>query len=210
MLAPSPDLIVESDETVWRGRFHLDVIKFRQRRFDGAWSGTRSWELWRRGRAAALLPYDPVADAVVLIDQYRLPAHAAGLDPIMVEVPAGLCDGAETPEETILREAQEEAGLHVRTLQQIGDYLLSPGASDERVTLFVGHVDAPPVDASGVAGHGGLAQEQEDIRIRVHDAAEAIDAALAGRFQNATTVIALLWLAAKRAELRAQWGNLAT
>jgi ADP-ribose pyrophosphatase len=147
-----------------------------------------------------------VADAVVLIDQYRLPAHAAGLDPVMVEVPAGLCDGEESPAETILREAQEEAGLHVRALQQIGDYLLSPGASDERVTLFVGHVDIPPVDAAGVAGYGGLAKESEDIRVRVHAATDAIEAALNGDFKNATTVIALLWLAAKRSELRNQWG----
>jgi ADP-ribose pyrophosphatase len=207
MLTPSPDLQVDAEETVWRGRFPLELITFRQRRFDGTWSNPRVWELLRRGRAAALLPYDPRADAVVLVEQYRLPAHAAGINPVMLEVPAGLCDGNETPAETILREAQEEAGLSVRNLEQIGDYLLSPGASDERVTLFVGHIDVPPVDSAGIAGHGGLAAEQEDIRVRVYPAETAIAASFAGQVQNATTVIALFWLAAKRAELRARWAS---
>ncbi len=36
--------------------------RFRNRRFDGAMSGDRTWELWRRGRAAAVLPYDPLRD----------------------------------------------------------------------------------------------------------------------------------------------------
>src|ERR1700710_976766 len=80
-----PDVIIEAEQRVWSGRFPLDVIKFRHRRFDGAMSGTRTWELWRRGQAAALLPYDPVADALVLIEQFRFPALAAGLDPTLVE-----------------------------------------------------------------------------------------------------------------------------
>src|SRR5258708_36882197 len=63
-LPPHPDVVVEAEQRVWSGRFPLDVVKFHQRRFDGAMSGTRTWELWRRGQAAALLPYDPVADAV--------------------------------------------------------------------------------------------------------------------------------------------------
>jgi len=50
------------------------VVKFRHRRFDGTMSGIRTWEVWRRGRASALLPYNPIADAVVLIEQFRFPA----------------------------------------------------------------------------------------------------------------------------------------
>jgi ADP-ribose pyrophosphatase len=207
MIPPSPDLRVDAEETVWRGHFPLELITFRQRRFDGTWSEARVWELLRRGRAAALLPYDPTADAVVLVEQYRLPAHVAGFNPVMLEVPAGLCDAGESAAETIVREAQEETALTVQNLQQIGDYLLSPGASDERVTLFVGQVEAPPVDDHGIAGLAGLAAEHEDIRIRVYPADVAIAAAFAGQVQNATTLIALFWLAAKRTELRAKWAQ---
>ena len=79
-LPEHPDVLIEADDRVWDGRFPLDRIRFRHRRFDGAFSSPRIWEIWRRGRAAAMLPYDPVADAVVLIEQFRLPALAAGLD----------------------------------------------------------------------------------------------------------------------------------
>ena len=82
-IPPHPDVVIESEQRVWSGRFPLDAIKFRHRRFDGVMSDTRTWELWRRGQAAALIPYDPVADAVVLIEQFRLPALAAGVDPVL-------------------------------------------------------------------------------------------------------------------------------
>jgi ADP-ribose pyrophosphatase len=204
-LPAHPDLTVESEETVWNGRFPLEVVRFRQRRFDGTISNLRTWELWRRGQAAALLPYDPVRDAVVLIEQFRLPALAAGVDPVMVELPAGLCDAGETPEQTIAREMHEEMGLAADRLEKIGAFVLTAGGSDECCHLFVGRVTAPPAGSDGLAGVAGLAAEQEDIRVRVHPAERAVTAALAGRYANSVTAIALLWLAAKRDWLRQRW-----
>ncbi|HEY3848812.1 MAG TPA: NUDIX domain-containing protein [Acetobacteraceae bacterium] len=202
---PNPDTRIESQQRVWDGRFPLDVVRFRHRRFDGAQSATRIWELWRRGRAAAVLPYDPDSDQVVLIEQYRLPALAAGIDPVMVEFPAGLCDAGETPEQTARREMLEEMALPVTTLLPIGDFLLSPGGSDELCALYLGRVVTPPADADGIVGHAGLAEENEDIRTRVWPAARAIEAALAGRFGNVVTTLGLLWLAARHDATRAAW-----
>ena len=204
-LPPHPDTTIESDETVWHGRFPLQRIRFRHRRFDGHMSGLRTWELWRRGRAAALLPYDPVADAVVLIEQFRLPALAAGIDPVLVEIPAGLCDPGESPEATLLREAEEEMHLAPRRLVRIGDFLLTAGGSDEHVAIHVGEVTAPPADAEGLVGAAGLDDEQEDIRVRVWPAQAAIDAAMDGKFANSVTAIALLWLGLRRERLRKEW-----
>ena len=200
-----PGLVVESDETVWDGRFPVQRIRFRQRRFDGTMSATRTWELWRRGRAAALLPYDPVADAVVLIEQFRLPALAAGVEPVMVEVPAGLCDPGEDVATTLARETEEELGVPMRRTLPIGDFVLTPGGCDEHVSLHVGEVTAPPCGPDGVVGHTGLLSEAEDIRVRVWPATRAIEAALAGQMPNSVTAIALLWLAAKRPMLRDIW-----
>ena len=202
-----PDVSVESDETVWNGRFALQRITFRNRRFDGAMSGLRTWELWRRGQAAALLPYDPVADAVVLIEQFRLPALAAGLEPVMVEVPAGLCDPGEDPQTTVRRESEEEMGTAPRRLRRIGDFLLSPGGMDERVHVYVGEITIPPHDADGIAGIAGLEAEHEDIRARVWPAEKAIAAALAGAFPNVITALALFWLASQREHLRREWSG---
>ncbi|MBW4091728.1 MAG: NUDIX domain-containing protein [Proteobacteria bacterium] len=201
------DVLVETERRVWDGRFPLDVIGFRQRRFDGGLSGVRTWELWRRGRAAAVLPYDPDRDQVLLIEQFRLPALAAGLDPVLVELPAGLCEDGESPEITIMREAGEEAGVVPDRLHRIADVLLSPGGSDELCTVFAGRVRLPPAGPDGVLGHGGLASEEEDIRLRAWPATAAIAAAVAGRFPNALTMLALLWLAAERDRLRADWSE---
>lgn len=201
-----PHVVIDEVRAGWNGRFPIDLITFRHRRFDGAMSGPRHWELWRRGRAAALLPYDPVADAVLLIEQFRLPALAAGVEPVLVEVPAGLCDANEAPEETLVREAEEEMGLTPRRLARIGDFLLSPGGCDEYVAVHVGEVTAPQAGPDGLVGIGGLADEQEDIRVRRWDAQTAIAAALDGHFPNAITTICLLWLAARRDWLRAEWG----
>lgn len=205
-LPSHPDVAIESDETVWDGRFALQRIKFRQRRFDGRMSGLRTWELWRRGRAAALLPYDPVADVVMLIDQFRLPALAAGIEPVMVEVPAGLCDPDEDPAVTAVREAEEEIGLVPRRLIEIGDFILTPGGSDERVALYLGEITAPAAGADGIVGTAGLDVEHEDIRIRVRPAARAIAEAQAGKLSNVITTVALLLLATRRDELRRSWG----
>jgi ADP-ribose pyrophosphatase len=206
-LPPHPDVEILSDVRVWDGRFPLDQVRFRQRRFDGGLSGVRTWELWRRGRAAALLPYDPVADALVLIEQFRLPALAAGQAPVLVELPAGLCEDGEAPDVTIRREMQEEMGLAADRTCRIGRFLLTAGGSDELCELYAGRVVAPPCDADGIVGLGGEAVEDEDIRVRVWPAERAIAAVLAGEFVNSVTAIALLWFAIKRDWLRQEWSG---
>jgi ADP-ribose pyrophosphatase len=200
-----PDVVIESQRRVWDGRFPLDVVKFRHRRFDGAMSGTKTWETWRRGKAAAVLPYDPAGDVVVLIEQFRFPALVAGIEPVLVELPAGLVDDGESPEHTARREMIEEMGLAVGELRHIGSYLLTPGGADEVCELYVGRVTAPRADADGVAGHAGMAAEHEDIRVRVWPAQKAIDAALDGRLTNSVAGLGLMWLAARRDQIRAAW-----
>ncbi len=204
-IPPHPDVVIESDTRVWSGLFPLDVVKFRNRRFDGAMSDIRTWELWRRGRAAALVPYDPWMDSVVLIEQFRFPALAAGLDPVLVELPAGLCETAEPPDVTIRREMQEEMHLQADRLEPIGRFMLSAGGTDENCDLFAGRVRAPPAGPDGIAGHGGEAAESEDIRVRVWPADVAIAEAFAGRFTNLLTTLGLFWLASKRGALRQTW-----
>jgi ADP-ribose pyrophosphatase len=206
-IASTPDVTIESEQRVWSGRFPLEVVKFRNRRFDGAMSETRTWKLWRRGRAAALLPYDPVADVVVLIEQFRLPALAAGIDPVLVELPAGLCEDGEDPAATIQREMLEEMNLTADHIEKIGGYILTSGGADEFCHLYAGRVTAPPADMDGIAGYGGEISESEDILVRVWPAAKAIEAAFAGKFTNMITALGLFWLAAKRDELRQSWST---
>jgi ADP-ribose pyrophosphatase len=202
-----PDVIIVSQQRAWSGRFAVDLIRFRHRCFDGTMSDPRTWELWRRGRAVALVPYDPITDSVVLIEQFRLPALAAGIEPVMVELPAGLIEDGEPTEAAMRRELNEEMRMTADCLQRIGAYLLSAGSSDELLDLYVGRVTAPVTGPDGIVGHGGLAAEGEDIRIRVWPAERAIALALEGRLANSVTTLGLLWLAAKRDILRQQWSN---
>ena len=200
-----PGYTVDSTETVWKGRTQLDVVRFRNRRFDGAMSAPRTWEVWLRGHAVGVLPYDPVTDRLVMIEQFRYPAVLAGVEPVMLEVPGGFMDPGETEEQTAAREMQEEMHLATDRLHRIGHFVLTPGGSDESVTIFAGRIATPPADADGIAGYAGLASENEDIRVRVLDASDAIGAALAGRYANSITSIALLWFASRRDWLRAHW-----
>ena len=204
-LPVSADVQIESEQRVWSGRFPLDVVRFRNRRFDGAMSGLRTWEMWRRGRAVAMLPYDPAADAVVLIEQFRFPAFAAGMEPVLVELPAGLLEDGENPEEAMHRELLEEMAMTADRLERIGGYLLTAGGADEFCELYIGRVQAPETGADGIAWHAGEVSEDEDIRVRVWPASTAIEAALDGQFANSITAIGLMWLAARRDSVRQRW-----
>lgn len=196
-----------STERVWDGHTKLDVVRYTSPRFDGAPSAVRTWEVWRRGHAVGLLPYDPVTDQLVMIEQFRYPAMLAGVDPLLLEIPCGFVDGEEQPDQAARREMQEETGLQAGLMERIGRFVLSAGGSDESATLYAGRIVAPPADSNGIIGYGGLASENEDIRVRLMPAATAIDLALAGGCPNAITSLALLWFASRHDWLRNTWLN---
>ena len=198
-----PGMTVLADEVVWDGRFPLQRVRFRYTRFDGAPSSELTWELWRRGRGCAVLPYDPARDRVALIEQFRLPALAAGLAPVMVECPAGLVELGEDPEATAWREVAEEAGLRPARMERIGQFMLMQGGCDEVMDYFAAHVSLP--DAGIVAG--GLEHEGEDTRVLVLPADEAFAMADGGGIQNVTSALCLFWLRHHRARLRREWAE---
>ena len=189
-------------ETAYQGFFRVGRYRLRHRRYDGGWSPELSREVVERGRAVGLLLYDPMRDAVVLVEQFRLPAHLAGFTSWQLEIVAGLVDhGAEAEGDVARREALEEAGLVIEgELVPIHRLLTSPGGSTEAVTLFCGRVDA-----SRAGGVHGLAAEHEDIKVVVKSYAEVARQLRAGGIENASTLIALYWLAAHRARLRKRW-----
>src|SRR3546814_7835017 len=73
------DVEIAARDTCYQGYFRIDRYRFRHRLHGGGWSGEITRELFERGHAVAVLPYDPQADAVVLIEQFRIGAYAAGL-----------------------------------------------------------------------------------------------------------------------------------
>ncbi len=121
---------------LYQGFYSVEKYRLRHHRFDGTWSKAMSREVFVRPAAAAVLPYDPARDAVVLIEQFRIGAYVAGAEPWLIEVVAGIIESGEAPEEVARREAVEEAGCHILALEPIGRILPSPGADSELMHLY--------------------------------------------------------------------------
>lgn len=200
-IPPWPGLEVLEDAVVWGQRFALQRVRFRHARFDGTPSGILTWELWRRGQGVLILPYDPITDRVALIEQFRLPALAAGLPPVMTECPAGLLETGEDPVVAGARELAEETGLVARAMDRMGAFLLMQGGCDEVVHFYCARVDLSRTDAST----HGLATENEETRVLVLPAEDAFRMVAENRIQNAPGALALLWLQVNRARLREEW-----
>ncbi len=141
--------------------YALDDITLRHRRFDGAMSPLIERAVLVGADAAFVLPYDPKRDRVLLVEQIRLGPIGRGdrtqwqLEPI-----AGRIDPGETPEQAARREAVEEAGLHLGPLRKIAEVYPTPGTSTEFYYLYLGLAELP----DKIAGTGGVAEENEDIR----------------------------------------------
>ncbi len=184
----------------FQGYFKVGRYFFRHTLFQGGQSPVISREVFERGHAAGVLPYDSLRDEVVLIRQFRAGSYVAGRHPWSWETVAGIIEEGETPEAVVRREAGEEAGIEVGDLIPIHDLMLSPGAMSESCRVFLGRVDT--TTAGGVFG---LAAEHEDILVRVVPFAEARAMLDGGEIDNAVAVIALQWLALHRAEVRDRW-----
>lgn len=196
------DVEVVEKTTVYQGRFQVDRYRLRHKRHDGAWSETFVREVFERGHAAAVMPYDPVLDRIVLIEQFRPGAYAAGRHPWLIEIVAGIIDPGETAEDVARREAWEEAHVELTAIERIGSFLMTPGACSEAVDFYVGRVDA-----QGVGGLYGLPKEHEDIRVFTASTDEAAALLAAGKIENALAIIAIQWLLLNRMQLRDRWGG---
>ena len=195
-----PRVEVLEKTTPFKGYFQVDLYRLRHRKFDGGWTEEMSREIFERGHAVAALLYDPERDKLVLIEQFRPGAYAAGMEPWLIEVVAGIIDPGETPEDVVRREAVEEAGCQVTDLHPIGRFLAPPGGSSETVTFYCGRIDS-----RGVGGVHGLDHEHEDIRVLVLDRQEALDLLAAGKVTNLIAMAALQWLALNHTEIMRIW-----
>lgn len=192
---------IDEESEISSGYLKIHRYRIRHERYDGDWSPLLSREVMDRGAVGAVLPFDPIRQAVVLIEQFRIGAwSAAWPQPWLVECIAGVIEDGETPEALAIREAREEAGCVIKRLEPIARYFSTPGACSELVYLFCGEVDT-----SDVGGIHGLETEHEDIRASVWPLEEALDLMHRGEVSNSMTLIALQWLAAHHQDLSDRW-----
>ncbi|MEP2642349.1 MULTISPECIES: NUDIX domain-containing protein [Roseobacteraceae] len=179
--------------------FALDEFDLTHSRFDGRKSEIATRAVFMAADAALVLPYDPVRDRVMLVEQMRMGPLARGdvtcwqLEPI-----AGRIDPGETPEQTARREAMEEAGLELGALHTVSEAYASPGTSTEFYYTYVAIADLP--DAA--AGLGGLEAEQEDIRSHLMSFDALMELCDSQQAANVPLVISAYWLARHRDRLR--------
>src|ERR1700724_150381 len=196
-----PDIEIADAANVFARYLRIDTFRFRHRLFSGEWSAVRSYDVLRRGRAVAIILYDPDRDSVVLVEQFRLPALLAGSSPWQLEAAAGMIDTDETSEMVAVRETREERGVvPIGEPILIERYLSASGNSDESVVLFCGRVDS-----ASAGGVHGLPEEHEDIRVVVKSLAEIEALIDAGAIESGHTLIALYWLLRHRDRLQRPW-----
>ena len=119
---------------------------------------------------------------VTLVRQYR---HAAG--GVIWEIPAGVLEPGESPEECAARELSEEVQLQGE-LQALGSIFTTPGFTDERIWLFLACSLGPS------PGRPDADEALEPFRLPF---SEALDMVRRGEITDAKTICALHLAAAK-------------
>jgi len=184
----------------FEGFFRIEKYRLRHRLFSGDWSQPLVREVFERGHAAAVLPYDPIRDEVILIEQFRVGALDAQDGSWLLEIVAGMIEAGETAQDVVKRESIEEADCIISDLIPLYDCFVSPGGTTERVALFCGRVDS--THAGGVHG---AAEEGEDIKVHVVPLDTALTFLNSGKITSASAIIALQWLALNRASVHTRW-----
>ncbi len=149
--------------------------------------------------AVVVLPYDPMRDRVLMVEQFRMgPFFRGDAQCFMAEPVAGRVDPGEPPEETARREAIEEASLEIGALHLASKHYPSPAAYSEFIYVYIGIANLP----DGITGVGGLEAEAEDIRSHLIDYARFEQMLDDDHFRAGPLVVAGHWLARNRERLR--------
>lgn len=195
------DIRLHERHQPFAGFFAVEEWRLSHRKFDGSFTPQIRREGFIMGDAVVVLPWDPVRDRVLVIEQFRLgPAMRHDPQPWMLEAIAGRIDVGESIEEAARREANEEAALQMRHLFPAVHCYPSPGAVAEFLYQFIGIADLP----DGVTGVHGLADEAEDIRTHLLPRSELERMLRDGKISNGPLSMLTLWLEGQAARLRAK------
>jgi nudix-type nucleoside diphosphatase (YffH/AdpP family) len=180
-----------SSRRVFDGFFKLEEAAIRFEKWDSSMSDVVTRLHLERGDSAAAIIWNVDRGRIVLVNQFKYPTYAKGPGWI-TETVAGMVEPGESPEDAVLREIWEEAGykIEIGSTTPIGTFYVSPGGSSERIFLYYVEVR----DADKIGTGGGLAQEQEDIRLLEVSIEEAKNAVSRFAIQDAKTLVGLFWL----------------
>lgn len=194
---PAKKVELLSSEILKQGFFRYDLHTIRHEKYQGGWTAELPREVFECGDAVCVLPYDPIRDEVLLIEEFRIIPYIRGEGAWLISVIAGLIEEGESLEEVARRESLEEAGIEIEDMEYMLRFHVSPGAVNQCITLF-----CTIVDTANAGGYHGLDNEHEDIKVVVLTYADAMAALDRGDITASPAVIALQWLALNRDRLR--------
>lgn len=194
------DVQVVSRTVAHDGFLRVENIELRHRLFSGEWSEVFRRELQLRAPAVGVLLFDPLRDKLLLVRQFRIGLYGEESTSWPLEIVAGMVGESEELEDVARRESQEESNCVPTDLVHICDYYNSPGATNEKISLFCGRIDS-----SSAGGIHGLDEEHEDIQVQLLDYTEAVEMLEQGELNNAMTIVSLQWLQLHREEMLERW-----
>ena len=190
--------------SVYKGFFSVEEHDLTYRKFNNEQSNVVTRSTLVSSDAVIVLPYDPVNDRILLIEQFRTGPYIKGDDnPWVLEPIAGLIDAGETPESAGIREAQEEAHLEIKRLELVARSYPSPGISTEFFHQYIGIVEL--LDSSNLIA--GLSSENEDIRSHIFEYEQFFEMIESGEFKVGPLILLGLWLSKNRNRLREKYSN---
>ena len=189
------DVVVECKRVLSGGFLKLWSYTIKHRQFSGGRESINREAIVRAPSVGVLL-FDPDLDVVVLVEQFRIGPYLLGDDPWLLEVVAGVSEDGENLEDVAYREVVEETNCKIKKLIPMFDFYMSPGASNEKLKLYCGIIDA-----SNAGGVYGLAKEGEDIKVHVFPFEQVWSMVDDGRVANTVAIIAIQWLKLNHGEL---------
>ena len=187
---------------VYRGFFSVEEHELSFQKFNKTQSNVVKRSALVSSDAVIVLPYDPINDRVLLIEQFRTGPYVKGdRNPWVLEPIAGLVDKGESPETAGLREAQEEAHLKIDKLKLVARSYPSPGISTEFFHQYIGIVSLP--ESTNLVS--GLESESEDIRSHIFSYKEFSKMILKGEINVGPAILLGLWLSKNRKNLMEEY-----
>ena len=194
----SKDVVVHRHQRAYVNYFGMEEIDLQHRRNDGTMGPVLNRGSLMQGAAIVVLPYDPVRDTVLIVEQFRPPVFLIDdPEPWMWEAIAGMVDPGEAPEQAVHREVMEEAGVTLSALEHVGGAYSSGGSSTGYVYLYVGLGDLTETTSAG-----GLDSEGEDIRSQILPFGEFMDLVDRHVFKDLPMLTLAYWLDRHRDRLR--------
>ena len=185
--------------SVYKGFFSVEEHDLSYRKFNNEQSDVVTRSALVSSDAVIVLPYDPVNDRVLLIEQFRTGPFVKGDEwPWVFEPIAGIIDPGESPEQAGLREAREEAHLEIKSLLLVARSYPSPGISTEFFHQYVGICSLP--ESTNLVS--GLSNETEDIRSHIFSFMEFSKMLSKGKINVGPAILLGLWLSKNRASIR--------